>query len=92
VSEHDHSHDGGTPEWVTCKHSLDLLVEYLDGTLPPEEKAALDRHFRACPPCIDFVRKYKSTPGVCREAMKEEVPDELSARLSAFLHAKIKAT
>ncbi len=91
MSEHDHKHDSGSPEWVTCKHSLALLVEYLDGTLPPQEKAALDRHFRACPPCIDFVRKYRSTPDLCRSTMKEDVPAEMSQRLTAFLHGKLKA-
>ena len=77
------------PEWVTCKHSLSLLQEYLDGTLPPEEKAKLDRHFRACPPCIDFVRKYQATPGVCRKALAEDdMPEEMGDRLTQFLRQK----
>ncbi len=78
------------PEWVTCKHSLELLVEYLDGTLPPEEKAALDRHFKACPPCIDFVRKYKATPGVCQKALEQDVPKDMGDRLAAFLCDKCR--
>lgn len=76
------------PEWVTCKHSLSLLQEYLDGTLPPEEKAALDRHFRACPPCIDFVRKYRATPHVVKQALHQDVPKDMSDRLAAFLKDK----
>ncbi len=89
MSEHDHKHEGSVPEWVTCKHSLGLLQDYLDGTLPPAEKAALDRHFKACPPCIDFVKKYKATPTVCRAAIETEMPKELSDKLTSFLHAKL---
>jgi len=78
------------PEWVTCQHSIGLLQDYLDGTLPPEERAALDKHFKACPPCVDFVRKYKATPGLAQKALIEELPKELGDRLSAFLHDHCK--
>lgn len=78
------------PEWVTCQHSIELLQDYLDGTLPPEERAALDRHFKACPPCIDFVRKYKATPGLCQKALAQEIPHDLGERLVSFLHEKCK--
>jgi len=78
------------PEWVTCQHSLSQLQEYLDGTLPPEEKAKLDRHFKACPPCVDFVRKYKATPVICKQALAADVPDDLADRLGSFLRAKCK--
>lgn len=78
------------PEWVNCQHSLSLLQEYLDGTLPAEEKVALDRHFKACPPCIDFVKKYKATPKLCQQALSEEMPKDVGDRLSSFLRAKCK--
>lgn len=76
------------PDWVTCQHSLELLQDYLDGHLPPDEKARLDRHFKACPPCIDFVRKYKATPSLCQKAFVEEIPKDLGDRLSSFLREK----
>jgi anti-sigma factor RsiW len=87
VSESDDKKQ--TPGWVTCEHSLGLLNEYLDGTLPADEKAALDWHFKACPPCIDFVRKYKATPGLCRKALEQEMPRELADKLSSFLRDKL---
>ena len=78
-------------KWVTCKHSIELLQEYLDGTLPPDQMAELERHFKACPPCLDFVRKYRATPGLCQKALLfEAIPEGLGERLSAFLHEKCK--
>ncbi len=79
------------PEWVTCQHSLSLLQDYLDGTLSPEEKAKLDRHFRACPPCIDFVRKFKATPGLCQKALAQDLPQEMGDRLLSFLREKCRS-
>lgn len=78
------------PRWVTCQHSIELLHEYIDGTLPPDEKEALDRHFKACPPCLDFLRKYQATPTVCRQALNQEISQELGDRLYAFLRQKCK--
>ena len=93
MSEHDHEHDhGGGPEWVTCEHSIELLLDYLEGALPPEEMKALDRHFKACPPCIDFLRKYRTTPSLCRKALESDVPPEMASRLTNFLTDKIKKT
>jgi len=74
------------PEWVDCKHSIELLHDYLEGTLPTDEKASLDLHFRACPPCLDFVRKYAATARLCKRALVEdEVPTGIRNRLTAFL-------
>lgn len=78
------------PAWVTCEHALSLLVDYLDGSLPPEEKTALDRHLKGCPPCIHFVRKYRTTPHMCKKALETEMPDEMAERLTSFLRAKLK--
>ena len=89
MSESD-SKKESPPRWVTCQHSIGKLLEYLEGTLPPEEQRELDRHFKACPPCIDFVRKYRSTPQICKKALADEVPDEMAQRLSSFLHGKLK--
>jgi anti-sigma factor RsiW len=88
LSDSNHRHDG-PPEWVNCQHSIGLLLEYLDGTLPADEHRALDRHFKACPPCIDFVRKYRSTAEVCKQALTDEIPDEMASRLTSFLNSKI---
>ncbi len=78
-----------TATWVNCEYSLGLLLEYLDGTLPPEDQSALDRHFKACPPCIDFVRKYRTTPELCRKALASDPPDEVSRRLTSWLREKM---
>lgn len=81
---------GKTPEWVRCKHSIDKLLEYLDGTLAPNEQRELDRHFKLCPPCLDVLRKYRAVPKLCQKALASEVPEETAGRLTAFLRARCK--
>jgi hypothetical protein len=64
---------------------VDLIGEYVEGTLPPEKAKALEDHLSYCPPCITFLRTYKATRGLCRKAMAREMPAELMNSLQTFL-------
>ena len=74
----------------TCKESIDLLLDYLDGTMSDEQARHLEEHLAACPPCIDFLRTYRATPSLCRRALQKQMPEELSQRLKEFLRQKCK--
>lgn len=74
----------------TCKESIDLLLDYLDGDMPEEQARHLEEHLAACPPCIDFLRTYRATPDICRRALQKQMPQELSERLRDFLRQKCK--
>lgn len=71
---------------ICCKECLDLLYDYLDGNLKPEEAGSLEEHFQDCPPCISFLNTYKSTTQVCRETLgKMEIPEIVQTKLREFL-------
>ncbi len=75
---------------ICCKECLDLLHDYLEGTLKAETSEALENHFQDCPPCIAFMNTYKSTTSLCREALREtEVPDAVKLKLKEFLNENI---
>ena len=68
-----------------CKECVELLGEYIEGTLPPDRAKALEEHLSRCPPCITFVRTYKATRHLCKKAMAREMPGELVHSLQNFL-------
>jgi anti-sigma factor RsiW len=68
-----------------CKDCVELLGEYVEGTLPADRAKALEEHLSTCPPCITFVRTYKATGRLCRSVLKHEMPRELIASLKSFL-------
>jgi anti-sigma factor RsiW len=68
-----------------CKDCVDLLGEYIEGTLSLEQSKALEDHLSTCPPCITFVRTYRATRRLCRAALVAEMPHELMSSLSSFL-------
>ena len=68
-----------------CPHMMDLLVDYLEDTLPKEKKSELDEHFAHCPPCVAFLESYKSTNDVCKNVLDRQMPGALKTSLKSFL-------
>lgn len=74
---------------TTCKHTIDQLLEYLDGDLPADVRSRLDEHFGGCQPCEEFLRTYRATPGLCKKALlAKEMPKEFASKLTDFLRAE----
>ena len=71
---------------ICCKECLDLLYEYIEGSLDQETAGSLDEHFQDCPPCIAFMQTYKSTTTICRNTLNQvEVPDAVREALLKVL-------
>lgn len=68
-----------------CAELMDLLVDYLEGDLDEPEVERLEFHLELCPPCVNFVESYRKTGKVCREALRQEMPNELKTKLHSFL-------
>ncbi len=74
---------------TTCRQTIDQLMDYLDGELPPELRAHLEEHLGGCQPCGDFLATYRATMGVCKKALKTKMPDEFVEQLTSFLRGHI---
>lgn len=76
---------------ICCKECLDLLHDYIEGTLSKDLENSLDEHFQDCPPCISFLNTYKATTKACRLMLTEtEVPEEVAKSLKSFIEKNIK--
>ena len=74
----------------TCKEVIDLLTEYMEGDLPPDQARELGAHLALCPLCVEFLDSLRKTSAAARNLRVEEVPEECHRRLHAFLDAQIK--
>lgn len=72
----------------TCNDALKHLVDYLEGDLEVGASEELESHLAACPPCVSFLKTYKSTGKVCKKALEREMPVEMKQKLREFLRAK----
>jgi anti-sigma factor (TIGR02949 family) len=68
-----------------CSDLTQLLLDFVEGHLPPETHAALQQHLTGCPECVAVVRTYESTRSLLRSLTDADLPPELRTRLRAFL-------
>ena len=50
-----------TPRDIACIELVELLTDYLEGALPPDEVAAVEEHLRTCPPCRTYLAQMRAT-------------------------------
>jgi anti-sigma factor RsiW len=72
-----------------CKDSIASLLPFLDGEMSPEEEEHLRAHLNGCTPCVEFVKTYRATSGLCRKALVKSMPPEVAGRLRDFLRGKL---
>ncbi len=71
---------------LTCKEViLEYLAEYLEATLSPERVADLERHLKACAPCVAYLKTYQKTRDLTQQTMRVSMPEEMKAHLRQFL-------
>jgi len=76
---------------VICRDAIDVLADYLDGTMPRDLAAELERHLADCAPCRAFLATYRKTRELGAAAGRVEMPEEMRARLHRFLIGRLRA-
>jgi anti-sigma factor RsiW len=46
---------------LVCREVVELVTEYLGGTLPATDRERFDRHLATCPPCTAYLAQIKTT-------------------------------
>jgi len=77
---------------MTCREAIDVLADFVDGVMPPELVAELERHLAGCDPCRAFLATYRKTRALGAAAGHLEMPAEMRARLRRFLADKLRTT
>ena len=70
---------------VVCRQVVELVTDYLEGALPNEVRAAVDRHVEQCAPCAVYIEQIRTTAGSLRQVSVESIDPGTRAELvSAF--------
>jgi predicted anti-sigma-YlaC factor YlaD len=69
---------------LTCRQLVELVTEYLEGALPPEERARVDAHLGECAGCRAYMGQMQVTLRVVRETAALERRPAAAGLLAAF--------
>jgi predicted anti-sigma-YlaC factor YlaD len=74
---------------MSCKELVELVTEYLEGTLPPSERARFDEHLVLCPGCRTYLEQMRLTIRVLGKLSEESIaPRARDELLRAFRNWK----
>jgi anti-sigma factor RsiW len=68
---------------LVCREVVELLTEYLGGTLPAGDRARFDAHLATCPPCTAYLAQVKTTLALAAELGSASAPadDDVAKQL-----------
>jgi hypothetical protein len=73
---------------MTCQEAIEHLLEFLEGGVGPDLKAAITKHMESCRLCSDLKSSYEKTASLCQKALRREVSGEVVDRLLAAIRAR----
>jgi anti-sigma factor RsiW len=85
VDERDTRPDGSVPDDLSCRELVEIVTDYLEGTLPPVERARVDAHLRGCPGCTTYIEQMRETVRLTGRLREEDLqPAAREALVQAF--------
>jgi anti-sigma factor RsiW len=70
---------------VICREAIAVLDDYIDGVMPAELAADLERHLVDCEPCRAYLATYRKARALGAAVGRVEMPEEMRRRLRRFL-------
>jgi anti-sigma factor RsiW len=78
-----------TSREIACIELVELLTEYLEGALPPDEVAAVESHLAGCAACRRYLDQMRATIAALGSVPVETLSDEAcDTLLEAFRHGR----
>jgi predicted anti-sigma-YlaC factor YlaD len=77
--------DGVTVEELSCREVVEILGDYLEGVMPPADRARLEDHLVFCEGCADYLAQLETTVRLTGRLTEEAVsPEAMAPLLEAF--------
>ena len=70
---------------MTCSELVELVTEYLEGSMPAEDRARFDEHVAGCDGCTTYLEQFRITIRLTGMLSEEQVaPDARETLLGVF--------
>ena len=68
---------------MSCRELVDVITDYLEGTMAPVDRVRFEAHLLECPYCVNYLEQMRETIDalgeLTEEAIGAEARDELLA-------------
>jgi anti-sigma factor (TIGR02949 family) len=75
------------PHDMVCQELVEVLTEYLDGSLGAHDRARLEAHLAVCDDCQAYLDQFKTTIAFADRANDEKLPPDLRNNLITAFRA-----
>jgi anti-sigma factor RsiW len=69
-----------SPQMV-CKELVEVITEYLEGTMPAQDRARFERHLAECDGCQAYLDQMRETIAALGSLPAESISPEMERRL-----------
>lgn len=66
----------GSSAVPTCREVVKFLMEYLDQSLEPAQRAEFEAHLATCDECVTYLRSYEETVRLGKAAFDDDAAAE----------------
>jgi anti-sigma factor RsiW len=66
---------------LSCQEVVELVTEYLDESLSPEDASLFEQHLNFCEGCVWYVDQLRTTVETVGEIREEDISPEAKERL-----------
>ena len=71
---------------MTCKELVELVTDYLDGTLPEEVRKQMEQHLSGCDGCTHYLEQMRQTIRLTGQVREENLTPRQRDDLLCLFH------
>jgi Putative zinc-finger len=64
------------PEQMACREFVELVTEFLEGTLPLNDRTRFEHHLVFCTWCVDYLQQMRDTLRLSGRLTERDLPSE----------------
>jgi len=78
---------------LACKELVEIITDYLEGTLPERDRARFDEHLMTCPGCREYIDQMRTMLRLAGRLTVDSIsPGARDELLRAFRRMKASST
>lgn len=80
---------GQSNKEMVCRELVELVTEYLEGSLPPGQRLRFEEHIAYCAPCVRYLEQMRQTIVITGALREDDLdPEAREAMLHVFREFK----